>query len=61
MTDATFTPPSVAGHQLPSLTMLAYLEKLSVVVLAAVVILYLIARSFHASPAVAMREVSGLR
>jgi hypothetical protein len=41
--------------------MLAYLEKLSVVVLSTVVIVFLVVRSFHASPAVAMREVSGLR
>lgn len=54
-----WSPPIVAGRQLPSYNMLAYLEKLGLVVLIIGSIGYVLFRSLAAGPVEAVRELGG--
>jgi hypothetical protein len=56
-----WSPPVVAGRQLPGFQTVAYLEKFGVVALTFIMIVYIIVRSLQRGPVAAMSEVSGLR
>ena len=55
------TPPQPPLENLPSYATLAYLEKLGLVLLTAIALVFLVGRTLHAGPVQAIRDLGGLK